>query len=246
MLRHEFECPEREIIDVSVLDHVIAIALWMLALLIIDNGIVRRIPKLNSFKGRTYAIHALAISVVAYDSFPDVVTILMHPNCATTGAPRSYMAVQVCTAWHLYHPLLGMNPSDVFHHVVMAAPALCIGLTGSMSVLYNASIFFGCGLPLALSEWAQVLVQLGHITSLTQKRFKSQLYTCIRGPGVIAIGMLIYTSKDFGRAPSWIVCLMAVHTVFNGVYYNHLVNKHYIEQRVHAKFESQGHRLCSK
>jgi hypothetical protein len=222
----------------------------MLAMLIADHGIVRRIPKLSNFDGRLSALHALANCIVVLDAFPDLVETLKHPNCAIIGTARSFATVHVFTALHLYHTLfLSMTAEDVYHHVVMALPGVLVGFTCTAGILTNSALFFGCGFPGAIRWSMLVLVHLGVVDAMTQKRVLSFVWTYVRGPGIVACVALSYSTMQFAVIPEWvayipwIVYVPMVILLINAAQYTGQVNKHYYEQRVYAKFESQGQQL---
>jgi hypothetical protein len=235
-----FECPKRETASATPLEHITAIAAWALLLYIVDTGIVRRVPKLNNLVSRTSIIHALSCYVVILDSLPDVLTTILEPNCAIIGGTRSYTALRISAAWHLYHPFLNMIKGDVFHHVVLAMPLFCVSFCYNNGSVTAASLCFGEGIPAAVRRTASILVELGYMETMTQKRIEFEVYTGVRAIGAIYCGILAYVTMQFSETPRWVPMLCTTSGIFNSVRYTRMYSKHYFEQRLFKKLEQQS------
>ena len=132
---------------------------------------------------------------------------------------------------------------DVFHHVVLATPLFLVGFTCNIGSILSTSLFFGDGVPGAIRRSASVLVEMGYMDALTQKRIQSEIYTYVRGPGAIFCGVLIYITMQFSDIQPWIAHMCVVLAIINGARYARMFNKHYFEQRLVFKLEDQSNWL---
>jgi hypothetical protein len=81
-----------------------------------------------------------------------------------------------------------------------------------------------------------VLVKLGYMTSLTEKRISAEINTYLRCPGLVLIGvvMLGCGMHNAARTPVYVVLVCAALAAFNGIYYGQMAQDNYAEKRTQA------------
>ena len=141
-----------------------------------------------------------------------------------TGTPWPILIVN---AIHIYHMVaFHLSKADYFHHMVFA---LTMGSTGQLyrlGAFRGFLVFWLSGLPGGIDYFSLVLVKLGKLDGLTQKRNCAALNIWLRGPFLVTSGFIIYLNyryhgQDEGAIaiPGIVSAMIAFLCVFNAQYY---------------------------
>jgi hypothetical protein len=135
--------------------------------------------------------------------------------------------IPIVNAIHIYHMVaFKLSSADFFHHAVFA---LTMGSTGQLyrlGAFRSFLVFWLSGLPGGIDYFSLVLVKLGKLDGLTQKRNCAAINVWVRGPCLVLSGFIIYLNYRYhgheegtGYPPMLVSALIAFLCVFNAQYY---------------------------
>jgi len=187
-------------------------------------------------QARWFAVHSFGNLFVVISALPAMLATLADPvesmssvkyndsSFFGTGTPWPILIVN---SIHVYHMVaFKLTKADYFHHLVFA---LTMGSTGQfyrLGAFRGFLVFFLSGLPGGIDYFNLVLVKLGKLDLLTQKRTGAAINIWIRGPFLVTSGFIIYLNyvyhghdEGIGYPPWFVAALMAFLCVFNAQYY---------------------------
>lgn len=122
----------------------------------------------------------------------------------------------------MYHVLMfTLKPDEIFHHFLFIP---LVGIPGQIyfwGALLNYTSFFISGFPGGVSYVNLVLVKMGLMRKITQKKIDKWMNVWCRCPGLVVAGTCHYLSVVNGNyeMPLIVNLVTGVLTVFNGLYY---------------------------
>lgn len=175
-------------------------------------------------EGRYYGVHALHNMAITAFTTSEVITTLTNFSSIHTY-PTNYIALELCTALHLYHILYyfqKLRLDDWLHHILMIGVALPIGGVLPAGTLLGYSLFFTTGLPGGIDYILLFLVRNNWLHRNTEKKANHALNVWIRSPGCASHAALVCAYLSMHET-SILFMLGALTTAFlnywNGQYF---------------------------
>lgn len=159
---------------------VVYICLYFFGFVVVDVALAIRTP------ARWFVLHILGNALIVAGSIGDVIYTIRNPISAVQGETWPH-PLYVVSAMHAYHMLAFRNLTlvDIIHHVLMCGIAGPVALFFSPGPVVNYLLFFLSGLPGGADYVMLVLVKMGYIRSITEKRINAQINLYLRAPGIL-------------------------------------------------------------
>jgi len=145
-------------------------------------------------KARWFALHCLANFFVSIFSFRDVIKAFSDPCVAGVGE-YSLLPFAFGFGIHIYHliaPGFVLRTEDYVHHIVFGGIICLVGTIDKGGPVSNVIGFFLTGLPGGLDYFFLILVKLGKMEKLREKRYSTRLNVWLRGPGALSASFMLY------------------------------------------------------
>ncbi len=126
------------------------------------------------------------------------------------------------TSLHLFHIKYALRKEDYVHHIFMIS-ALNLCVVYFKPIFATCLIFFMNGLPGGIDYLLLILVKIGKIKSIEEKRINTYLNNYIRAPGILILIGFIVPALEISIASSF--CIFS--SFFNAVYYAREVGVNY-------------------
>jgi len=187
-------------------------------------------------QSRWFAIHAFGNLLCVLSAVPAVLATLADPAEAMNGVKYSDSSffgtgtvwpILICNATHIYHMVaFKLSKADLFHHVVFALTMGSAGQFYRLGAFRGFLVFWLSGVPGGIDYFNLVLVKLGKMQPLTQKRYCANINIWMRGPCLVISAFIIYLNycyhgQDEGQnyPPMIVAVFIGFLCVFNGQYY---------------------------
>ena len=183
-------------------------------------------------KARWFAIHAFANAIVTLACIVSTYTVIVDPVHAMDSrvynnrrffGNASPWPILIINAVHVYHMIAfnNLTKSDYFHHLMFIPTVGFFGQYYEWGAIRNFLCLFISGLPGGIDYFMLMLVKLGYIDVLIQKRICAGLNTWLRAPGITYEAGLMYVAFVTGNTTvPWPVNLMVASlSWFNAQYY---------------------------
>ena len=183
-------------------------------------------------EARWFSIHAFANAFVVLTSITSVLTVITDPvhamdsrvyNDRSMFGNASPWPILVVNAVHVYHMLAfdNLTSSDYFHHLMFIPTVGFFGQYYQWGAIRNFLCLFISGLPGGVDYFMLVLVKMGKVDVMIQKRVCADLNTWLRGPGITyEVGLMYIAFMTGNTTVPWPVVLMiATLSWFNAQYY---------------------------
>ena len=171
-------------------------------------------------EARWFSIHAFANAFVVLTSITSLLTVITDPvhamdsrvyNDRSMFGNASPWPILVVNAVHVYHMLAfdNLTSSDYFHHLMFIPTVGFFGQYYQWGAIRNFLCLFISGLPGGVDYFMLVLVKMGKVDVMTQKRVCADLNTWLRGPGITyEVGLMYIAFMTGNTTVPWPVVLM--------------------------------------
>lgn len=184
-----------------------------------------------SNKARWFQLHAITNLIITCIIIQDVekyFTTLFGGIVEKDSNIDNYFILTL----HLYHCLFFNNLSmlDYFHHLLFVITGVIPCTFLFKSNISRLITFTGCGLPGIIEYSSLVFMKHNIITSLTQKKINSYMYSYLRSPLSIFNVSFIYIGYRegyFHQENKELLMYIIFLTYFNGTFYNKLTIENY-------------------
>jgi hypothetical protein len=182
----------------ELLLHDLKLALGTIVLCVLLDELMKRIGYLPSDKtGRYFSLHVLVNLYVSVVHIDDVIAVYSDPARAPFLSACDTRGTAVIFGLHLYHllhPQYRPLPTvDVVHHVVMCVVMLPLAWAYRPGPMLGHGSWFASGLPGGLDYAMLVLVKLGLMQRITEKRVNANIQLWLRAPGCLFHALLTWS-----------------------------------------------------
>lgn len=215
---------------------------WTMFFAIVDLALPRAIEKDDS--SRWFAIHVVGNMVIIWLTVNDLWDVMKNPLydvvVPVTCTPWVYRKgpSMIAMIMHLYHIFFFRNlkPIDWLHHLVSAFGSGGVALLMDWGKSVNAQLFFLSGLPGGIDYFLLLMVKLGYMHPLTEKKMNVYLNLCLRIPGLLFLSTLthvniLYHQNLFG-VPLYIGWLATFANIWNALYFGNRVFASYYSTKI--------------
>ena len=208
-----------------------AIAMLFCFVGLVDWNLPRKIRQEDS--ARWFAIHAATNALIVMLCVHDVwISLWKRPfdSVIHDGTAASSTPALLSLVLHTYHVLFFKNLTwiDWLHHIVSAFSCGLLAVIFDWGPLLNAMIFFLTGLPGGIDYLMLLLVKMGKMDSIVEKKYNTYLNLYLRMPGLLITSALTWAgmcySYDLFDPWQWrAACFVCVANAWNGIFFCHRV-----------------------
>lgn len=187
-------------------------------------------------KARWFSVHAFGNLLAVISAFYATYCTLADPaeamsslkyNDSSFFGNATPWPIIIVNAIHVYHMVAyNLTSADYFHHLTFA---LTMGSTGQLyrlGAFRSFLVFWLSGVPGGIDYFSLVLVKLGKLEPMTQKRNCAAINIWMRGPFLTISGFVIYLNYIYhghesgtGYPPVLVAACISFLCYFNGQYY---------------------------